>query len=142
MSRIFWDTNLFIYLLEEYGEFTALTRTLAERMRARQDQLFTSTLTLGEVSVKPLERGDLALASRFEDVLKRRTVLIPFEVQTARNYAFVRRDRSIRVADAIQLACAAQERMDMFVTNDDSLSEKVIPGIHFIVSLRSAVEVL
>ena len=28
MSRIFWDTNLFIYLLEDYGGYRKLSSTL------------------------------------------------------------------------------------------------------------------
>ncbi len=138
MSRIFWDTNLFIYLLEEYGEFTTRTKALAERMRARRDQLFTSTLTLGEVLVKPAERGDRELVERFEDILLRRTTLISFERDAARAYASIRSDRSIRIADAIQLACAAQEGIELFVTNDEELSQKIVPGIHFITSLERA----
>lgn len=57
MSRIFWDTNLFIYLLEGRGKAAERVTALRERMRERGDQLCTSTLTLGEVLVKPLEQG-------------------------------------------------------------------------------------
>lgn len=135
MSRVFWDSNLFIYLLEEYGDFSRKTKALAERMRERRDVLFTSTLTMGEVLVKPAEKGDRDLVERFEDVLRRRTVLVSFEPEAARMYASIRKDRSIKIADAIQLACAAQEKIDLFITNDEELSGKNVPGIHFITSL-------
>jgi len=138
MSRIFWDTNLFIYLFEDYGELSERVATLRQRMLARNDQLYTSTLTLGELLVKPLEAGDDVRARRFEQVLAATAVLIPFEATAARSYARVRRDRNIRAPDGIQLACAAQARVDLFITNDDRLSDNVIPGIQFIVSLRRA----
>ena len=64
MSRIFWDTNLFIYLIEDYGKFSARVSVLRERMLMRGDRLFTSSLTLGEVLVKPLEVGDPGLAEQ------------------------------------------------------------------------------
>ena len=47
MSRIFWDTNLFIYLFEDAGERADRVAALRQRMLERGDQLFASTLTLG-----------------------------------------------------------------------------------------------
>jgi len=55
MSRIFWDTNLFIYLIEGKSSMAQQVVALRKKMRARGDQLLTSTLTLGEVLVKPLQ---------------------------------------------------------------------------------------
>ena len=49
MSRVFWDTNLFIYLIEDEGERARRVAGLRERMIEREDELFTSALTLGEV---------------------------------------------------------------------------------------------
>ena len=66
MSRVFWDTNLFIYLFEDYGGFSGRVADLRRRMLARGDQLLTSTLTLGEVLVKPVERGDEELCRKYE----------------------------------------------------------------------------
>ena len=138
MSRVFWDTNLFIYLFEDYGELSERVANLRERMLARNDQLYTSTLTLGELLVRPLEAGDAERAWRYEQVLASTAVLIPFEAAAARTYASLRRDRKIRAPDGIQLACAAQARADLFITNDDRLCDKTIPGIQFIVSLEKA----
>jgi len=50
-------------------------------------------------------------------------------------YASVRQDRSISPPDAIQLSCAAVAQVDLFVTNDDRLSRKVVPGIQFVAAL-------
>jgi len=55
VTRVFWDTNLFIYLMEGSGDLARRVVDLRERMLARRDQLYTSTLTLGEVLVKPKE---------------------------------------------------------------------------------------
>ncbi len=64
MSRIFWDTNVYIYLFEEYGEFSRKARRLRTNMLVRGDQLLTSTLTLGEILVKPTEAGNADLCRR------------------------------------------------------------------------------
>jgi predicted nucleic acid-binding protein len=138
MSRIFWDTNLFIYLLEGAPVRLEQIRSLSRRMIDRNDRLYTSTLTLGEVLVKPLQRGDETLRQAYEDTLSRSTVLLPFSAEAARLYASIRHDRTIRAPDAIQLACAAQARVDLFITNDDRLNRAAVPGIQFIVSLDRA----
>jgi predicted nucleic acid-binding protein len=138
MSRIFWDTNLFIYLFANAGEQTEQVVALRERMLTRNNQLYTSTLTLGEVLVKPLERGDEPLRDRYEQALSREVVLIPFDHEAARLYALTRQDRAIRPPDAVQLACAGTARVDLFITNDERLSRCTVPGIQFISSLERA----
>jgi predicted nucleic acid-binding protein len=138
MSRVFWDSNLFIYLLEGSGPQSARVTEIRERMLERDDELCTSTLTLGEVLVKPTERGNEALRQRYEDVLAQTARLIAFDREAARRYADIRRNRTIRPPDAIQLACAAQVGVDLFITNDDRLSRLAIPGIQFLVPLEHA----
>lgn len=142
MIRVFWDSSLFIYLLEEYGNFTKTATAIARRMVERNDQLFTSYMTLGEVLVKPFEKGEPQLAARFEDVMTKRAVLLPFGLHAARQFAQIRQDRSIKPPDAIQLACAAAEGMDLFITNDDRLSSKIIPNIKFVLSMHRALLML
>jgi uncharacterized protein len=138
MSRIFWDTNLFIYLFEDTPELSARVVAMRQRMRERGDILFTSTLTLGELLVKPLETGNEALAQRYRDALGATATLVPFTIAAAQTYAEIRRDRSVRAPDAIQLACAADAKIDLFITNDDRLTRKTVGGIQFVQSIRQA----
>ena len=138
MSRIFWDTNLFIYLIEGHGELSERVAALRKRMIERNDDLYTSALTLGEILVKPVEIGDEVLARRYEAALRQGATIIPFDIETSRLYASIRKDRTIRPPDAIQLACAAQASVDLFITNDERLSAKSIPQIQFVSSLQRA----
>ncbi|HEY3079886.1 MAG TPA: PIN domain-containing protein [Chloroflexota bacterium] len=139
MTRVFWDTNLFIYLIEEYPDLSPRVVELRRRMLARGDQLCTSALTLGEVLVKPTEVGDETLRQRYETAIAAGALILPFDRATARRYATIRAaDRSIRPPDAIQLACAAEGGIDLFITNDERLSRKIVPGIRFITSLERA----
>lgn len=135
MSRIFWDTNLFIYFLEGNDELAVATKRLRKSMLSRGDQLLTSALTLGEILVKPLERGDTARCREIEGAISRAALLLPFEGNAAWRYAAIRRDRSLRAPDAVQLACAATANVDLFVTNDRRLQGKRVDGIQFIVAL-------
>ena len=138
MSRVFWDTNLFIYLIEDTGARTRQVLSLYERMLERGDELFTSAFTLGEVLVKPVECQDDALRERYESAISNGASVLPFDMSAAPYYAEIRRDRTIRPPDAIQLACAAANRIDLFITNDDRLTRKSVRGIHFIQPLDRA----
>jgi len=138
MSRVFWDTNLFIYLFEGTGALAKRVKDLRQAMLERGDQLQTSTLTLGEVLVKPVERGDEELARKYEEAITTTAVMLPLDVKAAKIYAALRSDRALRAPDAIQLACAAAARVDLFITNDARLHSKHVEGIQFIVSLARA----
>ena len=138
MSRIFWDTNLFVYLLEDKGERTEQVVSLRQRMIERQDQLFTSALTLSEILVKPLEAGDRELMRHYERVITASAAVLPFDQAASAAFATIRQNPSIHPADAIQLACASAAGVDMFITNDRRLSRHVVSGIHFIQSLERA----
>ena len=112
-----------------------------DRTRGRDADLRTArlvALTLGEVLVKPMEAGDEALMRRYEHAIEAGATVLPFDQRAARRFADIRRDRSIRAPDAIQLACAAAANVDLFVTNDDRLSRKRVRGIQFIQSLDRA----
>jgi len=138
MSRIFWDTNLFIYLFEDYSQLPKRVGRLRRAMLERGDQLVTSTLTLGEILVKPLERGDNELARRYEQTIAASSQVIPFDAQAAVIYGRLRSDRTLRAPDAIQLASAATAGVDLFITNDNHLQGRHVEGIQFIVSLERA----
>ncbi len=138
MSRVFWDTNLFIYLFEGDGGLSQRIRDLRRAMLDRGDQLLTSTLTLGEVLVKPAERGDEELSRKYEQAITATSLLLAFDAKAARIYAVLRCDRSLRAPDAIQLACAAAAGVDLFITNDARLQAKHVEGIQFIVPLDRA----
>lgn len=138
MSRVFWDTNLFIYLFEDTGRLGQRVKELRRTMLGRGDQLLTSTMTLGEILVKPVEVGNAELAENLERAITENAVLLPFDVKAARVYAQLRCYRSLRAPDAIQLACAAAARVDLFITNDARLQAKHVDGIQFIVPLDRA----
>jgi predicted nucleic acid-binding protein len=136
VTRVFWDTNLFVYLLEG-GSFAGRVREIRSRMLARGDQLMTSALTLGELLVAPRTKGDAAVRDH-EMTLRKIATILPFDVGCAARYAAIRADRTIKAPDAIQLSCAAAAGVDLFITNDDRLSRRQVPDIKFIVSLERA----
>jgi uncharacterized protein len=136
MSRIYWDSMLFIYWLDDNPHFAQRVASIHARMSERGDELITSAVTLGEVLAGVYRKGP---NSRGEEVrnelLSLLSEVLPFTADTADHYARIRGSMKIASPDAIHLACAAQARADLFLTNDNRLVGKFIPGIQFIASL-------
>jgi uncharacterized protein len=136
VSRVFWDTNLFIYLFEGSGAMSQLVVQLRESMRSRGDQLITSALTLGEVLVKPIRSGQPDLVRAYEEAITQTTLVVPFDAKAARIFARLRSTRTVSAPDAIQLACASVAGTDVFITNDERLQRNQVEGVQFVVSLE------
>lgn len=139
MSRIYWDTMLFIYWLEANPNFGKRVDAIWSRMQERDDQLIAGALALGEVLAGAYKRG--ADIQRIQDVRvafeSAVSEVIPFTAETADLFGKIKGRWKIPSADAIHLACAAQAGTDLFLTNDKSLVGKVIPGIQFIAGIDS-----
>ena len=105
MTRIFWDTHLFLYLFEG-GTSADDVKRLRERMLARGDRLFTSSVTMGEVLVRPVAAG-AGVADVYETAIARAATILPFDATAARHYAALRAEPTIDPTDAMQLSCAA-----------------------------------
>ena len=131
--RIFWDTNLFVYLWEGSGR-TRQVETLMSWQRQHEVELVTSTLTIGELLVHPLRQDREDLADRYLASFSQLHV-IPFDEAAA--YAFAQlRAQYARLAppDAIQLGCASVA-VDLFITNDRRFVRYTVPRVNAIRAL-------
>ncbi|MGH9512537.1 MAG: type II toxin-antitoxin system VapC family toxin [Terriglobales bacterium] len=137
MSRIYWDTMLFIYWLETNPDFGKRVDRIWSRMQQRNDQLITGALSLGEVLAGAYKRGaDKERIQGVRDAFGNAvSEVVPFTVETADLFGRIKGTWKIPSADAIHLACAASAGTDLFLTNDKNLEGKVIPGIQFIATL-------
>jgi hypothetical protein len=63
VSGVFWDSNLFIYLVENVAPYVTQVELLVQHMRQKRLPLITSALTVCETLVKPTreQRTDLIL---------------------------------------------------------------------------------
>ncbi len=128
--KVFFDTNLFIYLWEEGDASRAgPVQRILRAIGGSGDSLVTSTLTLGEILVHPMRNSEddavRAYLERFQ-----RLELVSFDAGCAALFAGVRaRLPKIRAPDAIQLACAARVECAWFLTNDRRLSGVHVPGV-------------
>ncbi|MGH9497307.1 MAG: type II toxin-antitoxin system VapC family toxin [Candidatus Sulfotelmatobacter sp.] len=136
MSRIYWDTMLFIYWLEDHRQYGPRVREIFQKMSVRNDQLCTSSFAVGETLVGFYKRGALDTASQVRDFFRDGAIdVIPYTLEMADSYADIRAKHGVSSADAIHLACAASAKTDLFLTNDKNLVGKYVPGIQFIAPL-------
>jgi predicted nucleic acid-binding protein len=140
MSRVYWDTMLFIYWLEDHPQYAKQVDAIHSRMKQRQDRLITGAFTFGEVLAGTHRKGRPELADHFRTLLRSVVAeVVPFTVETADHYARIRGALDVKPADAIHLASAAHTGADLFLTNDKSLVGKIVPGIQFIATLDAPI---
>ncbi len=140
MSRVYWDSMLFIYWLEDHPQYAKQVDAIHSRMKQRQDRLITGAFTFGEVLAGTYRKGRAELADQFRTLLRSVVAeIVPFTIETAEHYARIRGALATTPADAIHLASAAQAGTDLFLTNDKSLVGKIVPGIQFIAMLDTPI---
>jgi len=140
VSRVYWDSMLFIYWLEDHPQYAKQVDAIHSRMKQRQDRLITGAFTFGEVLAGTYRKGRAELADQFRTLLRSVVAdIVPFTVETAEHYARIRGALGTTPADAIHLASAAQAGTDLFLTNDKSLVGKIVPGIQFIAMLDTQI---
>jgi len=138
MSRIYWDSMLFVYWLDDNPQFAKRVASIHARMSERNDELITSAVMVGEVLAGVYRKGPLSRVDEVRNaLLSLLSEVVPFSADTADHYARIRGSLKIASADAIHLACAASASTDLFLTNDKNLLGKIIPGIQFIASLET-----
>jgi predicted nucleic acid-binding protein len=140
MSRVYWDSMLFIYLIEGNPEFAPRVKAIHEEMVRRGDTLCTSVFTLGEVLTGPRKVGAQTIVDQVRRFFLKsgRVDLLPFTAETSDRYSVIRACTTAKSADAIHLACAAESGVELFVTHDKALQKLTIPGIHFITGLDTS----
>ena len=138
MSRIFWDSMLFIYLLEDHPTFSTRARQLLARARRRGDSLYTSHLALGEIlaSAEKSPQPEKALLMR-QTLDEMGFSYLPFDGGAVGPFSRLRGRHKVKVADSIHLACAASAGIDLFLTGDLGLIKLDVPGIQFIAEFNN-----
>jgi predicted nucleic acid-binding protein len=109
-------------------------------MTQRGDDLVTSWMTVGEVQVQPRLSGNLTLCLTLKNSIMDAARIVDFNKQAAEHYVEIRARTKVKGPDAIQLACAASSGVELFVTNDGALQKVRVDGIHFIVSIETALQ--
>ena len=139
MSRIYWDTMLFIYWLDGHPVHYSRVLRLLESAQDRGDKLYTSYLSLGEVMAGPATESysperDITIRSRLGEL---GFSYLPFDDGAVSVFGRLRGKEKLKIADSIHLACAASAGIDLFLTGDKQLHRLHVPGIQFITDFNT-----
>ena len=138
MVKTFWDSNLFIYLIEEDNNYFSKIESLLEYQENNDFEIITSTLSLGEVLVKPYKEDRQELIKAYEAVFSE-IELIPASKDVTREFARLRAKNNVKSPDALQVASAIIGGAGIFITNDERLSKVSSPDLQ-IYSLDSFIK--
>jgi uncharacterized protein len=132
MSRIFWDSMLFIYLLEGHPQLGVHAKRVLDQSYRRGDSLLTSHLALVEVMAGGDNQDEMEELK--SQVMGLGFSFLPFDGDCCLTFAKLRSESRLSAPDAIHLACAAAAGTDLLLTNDDQLLKRGlhVPGIQFI----------
>lgn len=127
-------------MFEGHQEFKPRVAQIARRMEERGDTLCTSVFTVGETLAGPGRTQRWNEISKVREFFRSPQLrLLEFKLPTAELFAEIRGRGSFSSGDAIHLACAAEARVDLFLTHDKRLTRKVVPGIQFIATFDTNV---
>ena len=117
------DTAPLIYLIEENPIFLPFVRPFFEAVDHGEFRVVTSILTLTEVLVHPMRRGDKELADQYRRILLHasQVTTAPVSEIIADEAAQLRARHGLRTPDAIQMATAIRSGASSFLTNDGRL---------------------
>ena len=140
MRKIYWDTMIFAYWLEDHPQYADRIEQIYRTLRREGDQILTSVFTSGELLVAPIRDANQPLISTVNDLMSNGLVeVLPITANTMLQYGHVRAQAKVSPADAIHLASAAEALVDLFLTNDRRLRGLSVPGIKFIAGLDTDV---
>ena len=140
-TRVYLDTNVFVYALEEHPTYAPALAELFDAIDAGTLHAVKSELALGEGLVKPFMDGDVRLQAAYQDAIRESSSLHVAAVsrQVLVGAARVRAENpSIKLPDAIHDATAQQEACDTFLTNDVRLRQ--LPGLHVVLCSEAIAE--
>lgn len=125
INKIALDTNLFIYVFEQSPEYGEKAKGILEKVEDGVFSAIASTVTLTEILVKPVREGDISLMKQYKLLFTHfpNLTIVPIDNAIAERAAFLRGTYGIKTPDALILACAINEKADLFITNDLRLEQ-------------------
>jgi predicted nucleic acid-binding protein len=136
MRRIYWDTMLYAYWLEEHSKFSQRVEHIHRIMQQRSDTLCSSLFVLGELLVGPAKTGDATAAASIHQFFDSGAItMLTYSARAVTLFAELRASHGVKPLDALHLSIAASAGVDLFVTHDRRLHKLALPGLPFIAGL-------
>jgi predicted nucleic acid-binding protein len=122
-KRVYFDTNVFIYLVEGYAAFQTSLNEIRESILHQEAEIFTSELTLCEVLVLPFRSNNTEVVNIYRQLIEESGAftLLPTKRETYIRASLIRAQMGLKMADAIHMATAVEYGCEVFVSNDTGL---------------------
>jgi predicted nucleic acid-binding protein len=122
-KRVYFDTNVFIYLVEGYPAFQTSLNEIRESILHQEAEMFTSELTLCEVLVMPFRLNNTEVVNIYRQLIEDSGAfnLLPTKRETYIRASLIRAQMGLKMADAIHMATAMECGCEVFVSNNAGL---------------------
>jgi uncharacterized protein len=119
-TKVYLDSCIVIYLLEEHPQFSGTVRHAFETAEDRQ--FYISPLVELECLVVPLRNGNTSIIQRYESFFQQQ-IILDIEPSIYRFAAKLRSCHHLKTPDALHLAIAHHYECVELWTNDNRLNE-------------------
>ena len=131
-KKVYLDTNIFIYIFENYPGYQAIVDALLEAIASDEIKCFTNEITLGELLVSPFKNKQQDIANQYIEMLNDQDFvsLTPTTQDLHIEAARTRANTGMKYPDAVHVASALSSGCEVFLTNDKGI--KPVLGINII----------
>jgi predicted nucleic acid-binding protein len=119
-SRVYIDSNIFIYLIEAVPDFFAEVEAIFALLHTVGARVMTNEITVSECIYKPHKTDDFALVKIYEELFADDgdIQLQPLSGELANRAAAIAENLGLKLIDAIHYLSALEANCDYFITSD------------------------
>ena len=118
-SRIYVDTNIWIYYIEGNEFFKSRVDAVFEEVERANSRLVTNEITLAECIIKPAEIGHVDMVAVYENIFARGEVdVTQLDGGLAKRAAIAAGRLGLKLIDAIHYVSAVESGCQYFLTAD------------------------
>lgn len=119
-KRVYFDANIFIYIIEGSDEYQKLIDSLVESLSQNEFHATSSQITFTEVLPPLVRRGDQQIISETLKFMRESDL---FQLDSANEdiciqAGVLRGETKMKTPDALHVATSMHQKCDVFLTND------------------------
>ncbi len=125
-KKCYFDTNPLIYALSGHQIYLPIMTQIFSSLHAKECIGFASELGLAELLVKPIKENDETQIKTIQALFDQKFLgLLPHNRACFELSAKIRANHGLKMPDAIHIAAAACHQMDVLITADNAIAQKI-----------------
>lgn len=125
-KKVYFDTNPLIYALSGNELYLTIITQLFHGLQQQHYIGYSSELGLAELLVKPIRENNTAQIVTIQQLFADKFLqLLPHNRACFELSAKIRADYRLKMPDAIHVATAITQKMDIFVTADNDIANRM-----------------